>query len=215
MKNSIMKSIVIYFIVSISQILYAQKNKFEVTIEFSPNYSGITDEVVNENLKLSYNALIRIAYNQKGAIKPTIGFGIFNAGTVINSEIGGQLGIESIKFINNSNYIYIPIGAKIDLPRIYFQPEVGVGINISNRTKQETTFSNGEVENETKDSQLNFGEFNSTIIPISLVIGTDFEIGNTSMSTGVKGYYSLNSVVKDVPRNNHYFGLGLILAINL
>jgi hypothetical protein len=62
---------------------------------------------------------------------------------------------------------------------------------------------------------LNFGEFNKLSIPILLSVGTDVELFGKSFSAGLKGYYGLNQVVNDVPRKNHYFRLGLILAMNL
>jgi len=209
------KYLILFLLVSTSQILFSQENKFNLTIEYSPNYSGLTNEVVNEKAKLSHNALLRISYNTNGKIKPTIGLGFLNTGESENSEIGGQLGIESIKFIQNYNYLIVPIGIKYTVGKLYVLPELGIGINISNKTKQITEFSNGETEKETRDAGLNSGEFNKLSIPISLSIGTDLELFGKSFSTGLKGYYGLNQVVKDVPRNNHYFGIGLILAMNL
>lgn len=216
MNTKEIKYLILFLFVSISQTPFSQENrKFKLTVEYSPNYSKLTDEVVNERFKLSHNALLRINYNTKGNIKPTIGLGFLNTGELESSEIGGQLGIESIKFIHNYNYLYIPIGAKINLGNLYLLPELGIGINLSNKTKQVTEFTNGETEKETIDEQLVFDEFTKMSIPLSLSVGTDLELFGKSFSTGLKGYYGLNQVVKDVPRNNHYFGIGLILAMNL
>lgn len=52
-------------------------------------------------------------------------------------------------------------------------------------------------------------------IPVSLAVGTDFKLAGISFSTGIKGYYGLNQVVRDVPRDNHYYGIGLLVAVNL
>jgi len=203
-------------VVGVFQSLFSQENKkFGLTLEYSPNYSRITNEVVNERFKLSHNALLRISYHANGKIKPTIGLGFLNTGELESSELGGQLGIESIKFIHNYNYLYIPIGAKISLGQFYVLPEIGLGINVSKKTKQITEFTNGETEKETREETFNSGKFNNLTIPISISVGTDFQMADISFSTGIKGYYGLNQVVKDVPRDNHYFGIGLILAINL
>lgn len=203
-------------IIGVSQTLFSQENKkFGLTIEYSPNYSRLTNEVVNERFKLSHNALLRMSYNSVGKIKPTIGLGFLNTGELERSELGGQLGIESIKFIHNYNYLYIPIGAKINLGQFFVLPEIGLGINISNKTKQITKFTNGQTEKETRDEQPNSGKFNNLTIPIALSVGTDFQMAGKSFSTGMKGYYGLNQVVKDVPRDNHYFGIGLLIAMNL
>lgn len=216
MKTKKVKYLVLFMVIGVFQSLYSQNNKkFSLTIEYVPNYSRLTNEVINERFKLSHNALLRISYHTKGKIKPTIGLGFLNTGELERSDIGGQLGIESIKFIHNYNYLYVPIGAKINFGQLFFHPEIGLGVNTSNKTKQITEFTNGDTEKETIDEQLIAGEFNNLSIPISLSVGTDFKIASKSFSTGIKGYYGLNQVVKDVPRNNHYFGIGLIIAMNL
>lgn len=209
------KYLILFLVVSISQTLFSQENnKFRLTVEYSPNYSRLTDEIVNERFKLSHNALLRISYNSKGIIKPTIGLGFLNTGELEHSEIGGLLGIESVKFIENHNYLMIPIGFKYSIGRLYILPEIGFALNISNRIRQITEFSNGETERETRDMELNIGEFNKLTMPIFLSIGTDLELFGKLFSTGLKGYYGLNQVVNDVPRNNHYFGFGILFAIN-
>lgn len=215
MNTKEIKYLILFLLVSTSQTLFSQENNFNLTIEYSPNYSRLTNEVVNEKFKLSHNALLRISYNTNGKIKPTFGIGFLNTGESESSEIGGQFGIESVKFIHNYNYLYIPIGAKINLGKLYLLPELGIGLNFSNKTKQITEFTNGETEKETRDEQLVVGEFNKISIPLSLSVGTDLELFGKSFSTGLKGYYGLNQVVNDVPRNNHYFGIGIILAMNL
>jgi len=196
--------------------LIAQSNtKFNFTIEYSPNYSRLTNEVVNESFKLSHNVLIRLSYNLNSNIKPTFGLGFLNTGELESAQIGGQLGIEAVKSIQNYNYLYMPIGAKIDVGYFYLLPEIGVGFNITNKTTQIIEYSDGSTQKETRDAGLNSGEFNKLSIPFSISIGKDFKLSNISLSTGLKVYYGINQVVKDVPRNNHYFGGGLILAINL
>jgi hypothetical protein len=216
MNTKQVKYLILILIISYSQSLLSQgNNKFILTIEYSPNYSRLTNEVVNERFKLSHNALLRISYSGNVKFKPTIGLGYLNTGELEKSEIGGQLGIESVKFIHNYNYLYLPLGVKINYGQFYFLPEIGLGINISNKTEQSTKFTNGETEKETKDVQLNSGEFNNFSIPISISMGTDFKLAGKSFSTGIKGYYGLNRLVKDVPRDNHYFGIGLIIATNL
>ncbi len=210
------KYLILFMVLGVFQSLFSQDHKkFSLTIEYSPNYSRLTNEVVNERFKLSHNALLRMSYLSNGKIKPTIGLGFLNTGELERSDFGGQLGIETIKFVHNYNYLYVPIGAKISLGQFYVLPEIGLGINISNKTKQITEFTNGDIEKETIDIQLIAGEFNNLSIPISLSVGTDFKIASKSFSTGIKGYYGLNQVVKDVPRDNHYFGIGLIIAMNL
>jgi len=199
-----------------SSLLFSQEKKFGLTIEYAPNYSKLTNEgLIDEKFKLSHNALVRISANTDGNLKPTIGLGFLNIGDVVTSPIGGQLGIESIKYIDNHNYIYIPVGAKINFGTLFLLPELGIGVNLSNRTTQITRYTNGETEKESRDQQLYGGKFNKISIPMFLSFGTDFMVGKQSFSTGLKAYYGLNQVVRNVPRKNHYFGFGLILAMNL
>jgi len=205
----------IFLVLLISaQPLSSQENKFGLTIEYSPNFSKLTDEVIDEKFKLSHNSLLRMTYQSKGKIKPTFGLGFLNTGELASSELSGTLGIESIKFIQNYTYIYIPIGAKINFKNLYILPELGVAINVSKTTKIVTDFSNGETEMETIEAVFNSGEFNKYGIPFSFSVGTKLTLNNLSFTTGLKGYYGLTQVVKNVPRNNHYFGIGLLLAMN-
>ena len=215
MKKNTINYLILILLLSITQHLLSQGNKFNLTVEYSPNLSRLTNEIVKEKSKLSHNALLRIGYNTNGKITPTIGLGFLNTGEFESSEVGGQLGIESVKFIQNHNYLMVPIGFKYSIGRLYILPEIGFALNISNKTRQITQFSNGETERETRDMGLNFGEFNKLTIPILLSIGTDLELFGKSFSTGLKGYYGLNQVVNNVPRNNHYFGFGILLAMNL
>ncbi|MCC6818323.1 MAG: outer membrane beta-barrel protein [Bacteroidia bacterium] len=199
----------------VAQSLFSQNNKFGLTIEYSPNYSRLSDEILNEKFKLSHNVLLRLNYKSDSNIKPTLGLGYFNTGELNQTVIGGTLGIESIKYFHNYNYVYLPLGAKINLGNLYLLPEIGIGINLSNKMKRVIEFTNGKTENETIDEHLNSGEFNKLSIPISISAGTDFKFGTKRFSTGLKGYYGLNRVVEDVPRNNHYYGIGLLVAMNL
>lgn len=215
MKKNTINYLILILLLSTTQTLLSQENKFNLTVEYSPNFSRLTNEVANEKFKLSHNALLRISYNTYGKIKPTIGLGFLNTGELESSQFDGQLGIESIKYIQDYNYIIIPFGFKYNLGKLYVLPEIGIGINISNKTKEITEFTNGDTEKETRDAELNSGEFSKSSIPVSISIGTNLELFGKSFSTGLKGYYGLNQIVKDVPRSNHYFGIGLILATNL
>ncbi len=215
MKNKTIGAVIILLIICSSHQLSAQKNKFKLSIEYSPNFSKLTDEVVNERFKLSHNGLLRIQYNSKQKFNPTFGLGFLNTGELEKSVIGGQFGIEEVKFIRNHNFLYIPVGVKINFDKFYLLPEVGFGYSISNTKKQVINYTNGETEKVKLDETLMFGEFNKYVIPISLIIAKEFGIGSKTISTGLKGYYGMNKVVKDVPRSNHYFGIGIVLALNL
>lgn len=197
----------------LSYHLLAQDNKFNFVLEYSANYSNITDELVDEQFKLSHGIVFGVSYGDNRMIQPTIGLAYMNTGNSIESTIAGALGIESIKYVYNHNYLYVPFGAKMNFGKLFLLPEIGLGINVSNKTRQITVLSTGESKVEEMDSQLNNQEFNKVSIPLLLSIGTDFKIVNQSFLTGVKAYYGLNKVVNDSPRNNHYYGMGFFLAI--
>jgi hypothetical protein len=200
-----------------SQTVFSQESKFDFTLAYSPTTSRLTNGEENEKSKIGHNAIFRITYSAKGIIDPTVGLGFLNTGEeefldFSNEIFQGQIEIENI---HNYNYLYLPIGAKINFSRFYLLPEIGLGVMVSNRTKQITKRPIVSDEKTVQLISLDSEAFNALTFPLLLSLGTDFKVGNYSLSTGVKGYYGLNQVVKTDRRNDHYFGIGLNLALNL
>ena len=215
MKTLEIRTLILFLLVCTSHAIFSQGDaKFKLTLEYSPNYSKVTSGFERIGSKVSHNALLRINYIANGKVEPTVGIGFMNTGDLTTSEPGGQLGFESIRIVNSYNYLYVPIGVKFNFGNLYLLPELGIGLNIFNRTKTEATFINGETELRIADLQATSGEVNQWSVPISLSFGFDFVLGTRSFSTGVKGYYSLNQLVNEGLRN-HYHGIGLILATRL
>ena len=145
-----------------------------------------------------------------------MGIGFLNTGSFARQEVtNNQLGLRRVTFFQNYNYVFIPIGAKISIGSYYALPEIGLAFNVSNKTRQITEFTDGQVVKETRDMQLNFGTHNPLTIPLNIAIGRNINVGKFSFSTGIKGYYSLNQVVKDVVRDNQYFGFGIFIGMEL
>lgn len=215
MKHVKPRFLLIAFLLSNVYTAFGQENKFYLVFEYSPSFSGITDAIVNERSKLSHNALFRLFYDTNGNVKPTIGMGILNVGSETFSDVNGQFGIESVKFVNNHRYLHIPLGMKITFSELFILPEIGLGINLSNKNTQFTKFSNGETEKITRDQQLLSGEFNGLTIPVGLSFGADLKLWTRPFSIGLKAFYGLNQVLNNVPRNNHYLGVGVVLAMKL
>lgn len=188
--------------------------KFIWTIEYSPNFSKLTDEFVDEDFKLSHNATFRVGYNTKSSIIPTVGIGFLNTGEKESKNFASSSGIKKIEFYHSNNYLTIPLGVKINFNKFFILPEVGIAINLSNKFTQIIEFVNGSKDKKTKDELLNSGNFNKMSFPFSLSIGKNFTIDNHSFSAGLKCYYGLNKVISEVPRNNHYYGVGMVLALN-
>ncbi len=199
------------------QPLWTQGNKTSLAFEYSPNFSKVTNAsiLLNQKYKLSHHALLRLEYDSGGKIVPTIGLGFFNTGESFKTEIRGESDLDKVKTIDSHNYVFIPLGAKISFGNFFVLPEIGLGIKISSTTKTINTFDNGETSVESSDNTLLSGEYNKFSIPFSLSIGKEFIIGSLTCSAGFKGYYGINEVVKNVPRSNHYFGLGVLLGVKL
>lgn len=217
MNHASLKYLFTLLLLSLAQTTFSQENKLEITIEYVPNFSRFTYGGDINNFKLSHNATVRISHIAKGKVSPTVGLGFLNTGEIetvdfSNEIFQGQIERENIY---TSDYLYIPVGAKISFSKIYLLPEIGIGINFSNRIRQ---ISKYPMANNKRNKQIispDSEALNALTIPVLLSIGTDVNIGNHSFSTGVKGYYGLNPISKSKLRNDHYFGLGLILAISL
>lgn len=203
--------------------LGAQERKISFTAEYSPNFSNITDQIVpSEISKLSHNVVLRLGYSINSKVSATIGIAYFNVGNaeremeaIWPSSFGNPDSIFKIKSKSNFNYLIIPIGVKYKMGQWHIIPELGLGLYLSNNRIQTSTFPSGETEVTKKEIGLNSGEFSNLTVPISFTLLRGFSIGNKSFSTGLKAYYGLNQIVKDVPRKTQYYGLGLVFAINI
>ncbi|MFN8339394.1 MAG: hypothetical protein U0T36_10295 [Saprospiraceae bacterium] len=207
--------LLLFLLAKAFQPLFSQDaKKLILSIEYSPNLSQLTSGFITETPKISHHVVLRAGLMTHRNIIPSIGFGYFNTGFVESGFTNISGPIQSLKFVHNYNYLYIPIGAKIKFNDLYFLPELGLAFNLSNRVTQVVEFSNGITDRKTRNEVLNFGEFNKLSIPISLSVGKDFKFLNQAMSAGIKTYYDINKVVKGVTSNNHYYGIGLVLTAN-
>lgn len=226
---SIHKKSILIFIINYSLILSISAQNKEVTFsaEYSPNYSNITDAEGPfsdiEIPKLSHNAVVRIVYEINNKLSATIGLGYYNVGNA-NQEMevrwpnnNGNLGTLKGKVESkiNYNYFLIPLGLRYDMSQWYVFSELGIGFQMSNNIVQKLTFQDGETEVTKNEIGLNFGEYSKITLPVSFTIARDIPIGNNTISTGLKVYYGLNQIIKNVPRKNNYYGLGLVFAIQI
>ena len=163
--------------------------------------------------KLSHLIQARVEYKLRTDLQPTLGLGYLNTGDKIEMKIGGQLGIEEVEL--RDNYIIIPVGIRATIGVIYIHPEFAPGINVSKKRIVERRFVDGTDEKKKEDIEIVDGDFNDITLPFILSVGTEVELENLSFLLGLKAYYSVNKVVTDVPRNNHYYGLGLHLGVKI
>lgn len=217
MSYSNLKYLFLFLLSSLSQTAFLQENKLGFSLEYAQTLSRLTNGQEIEKFKTSHHATFRISYNAKGNINPSVGLGFLNTGGRQFKDFSKQIfqGQIEVENIYHYNYLYIPIGAKIKFYQFYVLPELGFGVMVPSNIKEITTRPNLNDERIIEIIPLHSEEFNAFTIPILLTIGTDFKLGNYSLSTGIKGYYGLNQVTKTELRNDHYFGIGLILAITL
>lgn len=217
MGNANMKYLFLLLSLVVSQTICSQENRFGLTVEYVPGLSKFTPGEEFEKHNYSHNAILRVSYNTKGSIKPTVGLGFLNTSGIEFEDFSREIfqGQIEIKNIHQYNYLYIPVGAKINFSKFYVLPEIGFGMIVSNRIKQIKKHPMVSDEEFIQVLSHDLEEFNTLTIPAILSIGRDFEWGNYSFSTGIKGYYGLNQISKYQQRNDHYVGVGLILAINL
>ena len=217
MKQSITAFLIVASLTAsyVSAIAQDNSRRFDLEVEYSPNYSKLTNEIVEERLKISHNALLRVTYLTGGRLQPSAGIGFFNTGEVEKDKIIGDSELESVKFIQNYNYIYVPVGIRVDLDNFYLRPELAMAIALVHRSKVIAKEIDGERRVYKSEAELASGEFNKVAFPLSLAIGKDFKLAKLSLSSGLKGYYGLNQVVRNVRRDNHFFGFGLFVAGSL
>jgi len=215
MKTVSKKSILLLVALFVTTVSIAQVNNCELSIEYSPNLSNALNPILKHQLKLSHNAVFRIAFDKGTNIKPTLGIGLLHTGS--SRELGtiNHPQYISIKVVENYNYIVIPFGLKMSWSKLTILPEVGIGVNLSNSATSFTELETGETLKDRK--AFDEGSLNKITVPLSLSIGTDVQLYNHTVSLGFKGYYAINRVPNSLIRinPNNYIGLGLFMALKL
>ncbi|HHH49403.1 MAG TPA: hypothetical protein ENK52_00310 [Saprospiraceae bacterium] len=211
-----MKKITLLILIIINCItIYAQaqEKSFRLSLEFSPNLSIITNEIANERFKLSYNFAAKVEFSINSKIDLTTGLAFLNTGEREKTISNTQTEILEASFKHHFNYVLIPIGIKASSKKIFINPEIAIGFNMSNFTIASVTDLNGNITKTKNNIALIGDQINKITIPISLIVGKEFELKKASILAGIKAYYSLNKVVSSVPRNNHYYGFGVVVGI--
>lgn len=204
----------IVLIIAVTTDSFSQENEFSLEIEYSPNLSKMTDEFIPAEGKFSHNVLLRLQYNFKSAVVPTIGMGFLNVGEARRSDLRfPNMTTGEARTSYNYNYAIIPIGLRISMGKFYVLPEIGPGIYVFNRTYTTIKEPGAKTYHSSEEEILIQGKFNKLTFPVFLSVGRHFPIGKVSIFTGVKGYYSLNRIVENVPRDRKYYGVGLIVGV--
>ncbi len=194
-------------------VIIAQNQRFELSLEYSPNYSILTNAFVPEKYKLSHNVFLKTTYLYKDKLHLIFGFGYLNTGEKEVSEIGGQMGIEKISLIHNYNYLVLSTGLKFKMNSLFIIPEIGFGVHLSHITSAIINYSNGIEDIKKEEEKLPEGSFSKLTLPLFLSIGKEIKFRSFSVLVGIKSYISINEVVSGVPRTNHFYGIGLLGGI--
>lgn len=193
--------------------VWGQSNKLKLSLEYSPHYSNLTNEIIDEDYKLSHNIFAKstLAFSEK--LGMTFGAGYLNTGNKIVSNIGGSFGIDEVKAFYNYDYIAIPAGIKYQAGSWFFNPEIALGIKISATQTTIAYTTDGQKEVSERNEIVYGGEFNNITVPIMLTTGFEFPFNSMNFQLGLKGYYSLSQMTKNAFRNGHYYGMGIFVGM--
>jgi len=194
-------------------MIYCQDKNLEYSFEFSPLWSAVSGSNSGLSTTGTGMSVARVELRTEKLIEPTGGLALIATGSSTKSELGGTLGIEKVTFSDTYYYLAILAGGKFSFDRYFMLLESGLGYNYSNKTRTKTEFTNGEKETMRDNATLNSGEFNKLTIPLVLSVARKFKVRKNEVYLGLKAYYGINQVVTNVPRNNHYYGLGFTVGI--
>ena len=208
--QKIITSMLILFSVLVSS---GQESRFSMALNYSPNYSNITNDVVPARMKLSHDVGVALAYSLTTSISPTLSFRYFDVGEVTGGVVNSPVILEST-FAYSYAYLHIPVGLRMKVGRFEILPEIGYAIALS-QTVTSKIVTVDETRKSSRPEELVNGEFNDRVIPVSLTLSSDIMIGSVTTQVGLKGYYSTNMIAEGVPRDNHFYGVGLLVGVKL
>ena len=217
MKNSLYFLIVLFSMANINMV-YSQAPDLNLTVEYTPHISNISNPVLSENSKLSHMGFLRLDMTSERQWNATIGLGFLNTGnkSVRQNNFIHSQDIDQVQFNYNYNYVVLSGGLRFNLHHGFnMLAELGMGYSIEHRVKQTIMYVNGEIENSIFNEGLNNGSFNTFTVPFLLSINKEFSGGNLDFILGLKGYVGLTEIVRDVPRSNHMYGIGLTFGLRI
>ncbi len=212
-----MKSLLLLFcFVGCLNTILAQTNKFTFGLEYSPNFSNITQEHFHffpgtvEGLRFSNNLFLKGGYQLRPNLYATAGIGLMETRELLDLGISNYE-VDKVQSDFYHYYVVAPVGITYYIGSFFISPEVGIGWNINNRLKNQIYFWDGTVHIERED--LNQEGMNKTTYPVFLGIGYEINMKTYSILLGLKGYYSLNPQVENYYENWHYYGFGAVTGL--
>lgn len=197
--------------------ILAQTNRFVFELEYSPNFSNITQEHFHfytgevGGLRFSNNLFLKGGYQLLPKLYATAGIGILQTRELISTELGGYLEITKIESDYFHSYVVTPVGVTYYIGAFFIRPEIGIGWNIHNRLKNHVYYADGSESSSTEEIDGN--NINKTTYPVFLSIGYEISMETYSILIGLKGFYSLNPQVENYYEKWHYYGFGVVTGV--
>jgi hypothetical protein len=198
----------------ISVSLFGQKG-FQLSLEYSPSFSSVTNSFDNDGLRFSQNGFIKMESRLSKNISLTGGFGYMETKNSRLHIFFADFAHDKIEHVYSHRYVVAPVGVKVHFGSFYIQPEVGLAYNFSNITSQTTHFTSGIILRTRFNDTVNHASNNKFTTPLFLTIGNEFKIGTTTLLVGLKSYYSLNPMASSEldPKRKRYYGFGLLTGL--
>jgi len=217
--------ITINFLLVFLNLSAQDKAKPSFTINYSPNFSGVTDKITydeeenrKEKLLFSNNVNVKMDYFVKKNNYLTIGCGFMNFGILTNRIIeNSDLSIINNNFKNRYQYLTIPFGYKLTKNNFYFSTEIAAGflinakyINVDSRDTEtvgkyisisKIVYKPRSLTNNRRVTFIHFVSF-----------GREFKVNRTNLHFGIKAYHSISDFKVETPPTRKYqtYGLGIL-----
>lgn len=205
----------------------SQMNKFTVALEYSPNFSSITNPYTSQvsgpdvirstrqdgGFRAANNLFLKGGYKLTTDLYVTGAIGLFGTREFETIDLNGELGIETLESNRFHSYVVTPVGLTYYLGSFFISPEIGIGWNVANKEKNHWYNTDGsEIEQEYEDKN-NIHHINKTNYPLFLSFGNEIRMKSFSIILGAKAYYDLNTLSEQDYKTAHSYGFGLLTGI--
>lgn len=208
-----------FFILVLCGHVSGQMNTLTVGVEYSPNFTSVTQPYGSYSgnsdgaFRFANNLFLKAGYKLTNNLYATGAIGLLGTREFETVDFSGQLEIEKLESNRFHSYVVAPVGFTYYLGSFYISPEIGIGWNVSNRSKNHWYYTDGsviEIEQTDKD---NIDLINETTYPLFLSLGNEIRMKSYSILLGVKGYYSLNNLGERASNEGHYYGFGVVTGV--
>jgi len=205
----------------------SQMNRFTVSLEYSPNFSSITNPYSHQytgpdgvlsfrqdgGFRITNNLFLKGGYKLTDNLYATGAVGIMGTREYVTSDYNGALGIEGVESNRFHSYVVAPVGLTYYMGSFFISPEIGIGWNVGSRGKNHWYYTDGsQIENE-YDDEHDIHHINKTTYPLFLSFGNEIRMKSYAIVFGAKAYYDLNTLSEREFETGHSYGFGLLAGI--